>query len=255
MGSELQTDVVVGATAITGTLNFVTGCTDYSPNPNKQSGFYLALNIAVTQGQPANVGFYVDYLASDGEEETFAEDRETGDHVFRVNDVTNVIKITTTVDGVDTDVLTLTMEDLLTIMPQYSEVTPLTGSTNLLGKLVSDLQTNVVVGETAITGTLKYVLGYTAVSEVPAEQEGHFLALDIGLISPPPAGVALTISYLNAANEQLAYDLDPEDETKCVFRVNNLTNKIQVHTYYSSGLVTIKKTDYSLAGLVLDPLV
>lgn len=53
------------------------------------------------------------------------------------------------------------------------------GQTELFGKLVSDLQTGVVVGNDNITGTLKYVTGYTGFSGDPELQEGNFVALKV----------------------------------------------------------------------------
>ena len=50
------------------------------------------------------------------------------------------------------------------------------GST-ILGKTVSDLQSDVTVSTGKISGTLKYVTGYTEFSSDPALQEGNYLAL------------------------------------------------------------------------------
>ena len=54
-------------------------------------------------------------------------------------------------------------------------VTPATDADDLFDKTASDLQENIHVGESAITGTLKYVTGYQAYSG--DEQNGNFLAL------------------------------------------------------------------------------
>ena len=48
---------------------------------------------------------------------------------------------------------------------------------DLLGKSVTDLQEEIEVGEDKITGTLKWVTGYTGFSSSPELQEGNFLAL------------------------------------------------------------------------------
>lgn len=50
-------------------------------------------------------------------------------------------------------------------------------STDLLGKSASDLQTDVEVGEDGITGTLKYVSGFTGFSGNAELQEGNYIAL------------------------------------------------------------------------------
>ena len=49
--------------------------------------------------------------------------------------------------------------------------------TDLLGKVVGDLQSNVEVGDKEITGTIKYVEGYTGFSSKVEEQSGNYLAI------------------------------------------------------------------------------
>ena len=58
-------------------------------------------------------------------------------------------------------------------------------TTNVLGKLVSELQAaDVTVGESEITGTLHYVTDYTGFdASEPSEQVGNFLALKINASS------------------------------------------------------------------------
>ena len=48
---------------------------------------------------------------------------------------------------------------------------------NLLGKRVEDLQEDVDIEGTSISGILKYVTDYTGFSGDPLEQEGNYLAL------------------------------------------------------------------------------
>lgn len=47
----------------------------------------------------------------------------------------------------------------------------------MLGKVVANLQEDVEIGEYGVTGTLKYVTGYTGFSGDPAEQNGNYLVL------------------------------------------------------------------------------
>ena len=44
----MQAGIVVGEDSITGTLNSVSGYTDFSSNPDEQSGHYLALKVSDT---------------------------------------------------------------------------------------------------------------------------------------------------------------------------------------------------------------
>lgn len=50
-------------------------------------------------------------------------------------------------------------------------------SIDLLGKVASDLQANIVFGEKGISGTSHYVTGYTGFSSKAAEQKGNYIAL------------------------------------------------------------------------------
>lgn len=53
----------------------------------------------------------------------------------------------------------------------------ISAGTDLLGKGVTDLQSGVIVGDSQIVGTLKYVDDYTGFSGDPNEQKGNFIAL------------------------------------------------------------------------------
>lgn len=56
-------------------------------------------------------------------------------------------------------------------------VSPVSSTETVLGKLASELQENIEVGETAITGKLLYVEDFTEYSTNVAEQDGNYLAL------------------------------------------------------------------------------
>lgn len=52
-------------------------------------------------------------------------------------------------------------------------------SVDLFGKNCEDLQEDIAVANGAITGTLKYVTGYTGFSGKAKEQKGNFIALKV----------------------------------------------------------------------------
>ena len=61
-------------------------------------------------------------------------------------------------------------------------VAPVTGETDLLGKKANDLQSDIKVDTTDginVTGTSKYVTGYTGWSSVAEDQEGNYIALKL----------------------------------------------------------------------------
>lgn len=63
--------------------------------------------------------------------------------------------------------------------------------TDLLGKVVGDLQSNVVIGEDSITGTLKYVSGYTGFSGIESEQSGNYIAFHSSVPGVPDATITV----------------------------------------------------------------
>ena len=58
-------------------------------------------------------------------------------------------------------------------------VKPEDGEAVLFGKAVNELQSDVVVSDDEVTGTLKYVDGYVDFSSNVSEQSGNYLALKI----------------------------------------------------------------------------
>ena len=127
----------------------------------------------------------------------------------------------------------------------YLNVEPTAGTTTRYGKLVSSLQENVLVHDDYITGTLKYVTGYTGYSGDPAEQSGYYIALDFTATD----GATTTIQMLGGASEG-----NPIDMSADMYAVGRITNKrsqkIKVTTTLSG--VSVSKV-YSLANLVLEP--
>ena len=72
------------------------------------------------------------------------------------------------------------------ITDSFKALNPLTGldvdvqidaSTDLLGKVVADLQKDIVIDDLSVSGSSKYVTGYTGFSSKTEEQSGHYIAL------------------------------------------------------------------------------
>lgn len=66
----------------------------------------------------------------------------------------------------------------------------------VFGKNVSDLQSDVTVNETDITGTLKKVTGYTQFDSSPENQTGNYLALKI---AKAPADATVRVESVGGA--------------------------------------------------------
>lgn len=92
--SDLQEDVVVNDDYIQGTLKKVTGWTDFSPNPEYQSGNYLALKFTATEGSTTTVEL-LGGLDGRGPV-TLDSDMQA---ILRITSLNQKIKVVTTLNG------------------------------------------------------------------------------------------------------------------------------------------------------------
>jgi hypothetical protein len=106
------------------------------------------------------------------------------------------------------------------------------------------LQSNVSVGEDAITGTLKYVTGYAGFSSLSAEQSGNYLALKVSTV--PAEGVTTTVELVGGAAGPVMLDSD----MNVVLRVTN-KNAQTVRVVATKGAKSITRT-YGLASMTLE---
>ena len=114
--------------------------------------------------------------------------------------------------------------------------------TDLLGKSVTDLQTNVVVGGGSIGGTLKYVTGYTGFSGDVSEQSGNYIALH----ATSDDGAIIKAQLIGGTVGEKTLDADG----LMIFRVTSTAQSIRV-TSTKNG-VTAART-WALTGLTLTP--
>lgn len=117
------------------------------------------------------------------------------------------------------------------------------GNTTLFGKKVSDLQSNIVIGENAISGSLKHVTGYTEFSSKSSEQEGHYLALKFDVT---PADAVTTVELVGGTKGPVTLDAD---KNIVLLIKSNTTQSIKVVSTKDGASVT--KT-YTLTGLTLE---
>lgn len=68
-------------------------------------------------------------------------------------------------------------------------------SVDLFGKSVTDFQENIVIGDSAITGTLKYVSDYTGFSGDTNLQSGNYIVLHMDV--PDVDNVTITVTVTN----------------------------------------------------------
>ena len=91
---------------------------------------------------------------------------------------------------------------------------------SLLGKNLDDLQSNIAVSSSGITGTLKYVTGYTGFSGDTAEQEGHFLVLHCD----SDTGATIKVKIIGGDHGEVTLDSDKT----VILRIKNNDQQIQV---------------------------
>lgn len=122
-----------------------------------------------------------------------------------------------------------------------------------MGKTVSDLQTGVAISGRNISGTLKYVTGYTQFSSKTSERKGHYLALSIdgttlGDFSSIQCGIIP--SYSEPPRGLVEMRNDPDKNI--VIRVTNTDQIVRLKLVSADGNIT-EYRDYSLSGLTLEP--
>lgn len=122
-------------------------------------------------------------------------------------------------------------------------VKPEDGEAVLFGKTVNELQSDVVVSDDEVTGTLKYVDGYVDFSSKVSEQSGNYLALKI---EAEPAEAETVVELVGGTKGPVTLD----DDMNIVLLIKNKdTQSIKVTTTHNEESVT--KT-YGLSGLTLE---
>lgn len=125
-------------------------------------------------------------------------------------------------------------------------VDPEDGESELLGKYVATLQSNVRVGSNYIDGHLAYVEDYTGFSGDPKLQEGNYLALKFE--APEDATVTIQLIGGEVVRDPVALDQD----MNCVLRISD-PSKQKLKTVTSmTGAEDVVRI-FRLSGLECDP--
>ena len=115
--------------------------------------------------------------------------------------------------------------------------------TNLYGKTAKELQSDIVIGESEITGTLHHVTEYTDFNPSNVtEQSGNYLALDI------KADEGATVKFELVGGDKGPITLSPDD-MQVVSRIKDKSQSIKIT---ASKDDQEKVTTYSLSGLTLE---
>lgn len=122
--------------------------------------------------------------------------------------------------------------------------TGISASEDLLGKYITDLQSNIVVSDGNVRGTLKYVTEYTGFSGDPAEQSGNYLALHFATV---PDADSITVELINGS---VGHPITLDSDGICIFRISDKDTQY-IEVVATKDDRTITKTLY-LQGLVLE---
>lgn len=121
----------------------------------------------------------------------------------------------------------------------------LSGAGALLGKSVTDLQSGITIGKGSITGTLKYVTGYTGFSGDVSEQSGHYLATHT--VGGEDAAT-ITAELIGGA---LGHPVTLDADGILISRLTRPDHSLIFRAYDSDGAL-LNTVTYDLSGLVLE---
>lgn len=114
---------------------------------------------------------------------------------------------------------------------------------DLLGKDAGDLQENVAIANGAITGTLKYVTGYTGFSGDVSEQSGNYLAIKVEADAD-----SITVELVGGT---LGHPVTLDEDGMIVIRITN-TSTQSITVVATKGNVS-ETHNLSISGLILTP--
>lgn len=114
---------------------------------------------------------------------------------------------------------------------------------DVLGKDAGDLQEDVAIANGAITGTLKYVTGYTGFSGDVSEQSGNYLAIKVEANAD-----SITVELINGT---LGHPVTLDSDGMIVIRISD-TSTQSITVVATKGNVS-ETHNLSISGLTLTP--
>ncbi len=114
-------------------------------------------------------------------------------------------------------------------------------SVDLFGKSVTDLQSGIVIGDDAITGTLNYVDDYTGFSSDTSLQAGNFIVIHAAV--PGASDATVTVQVTNPVT------LDSDGIA--VLRIADKNSQTITVVASKSGYESVTKV-FSLSGLTVN---
>ena len=122
-------------------------------------------------------------------------------------------------------------------------ISPVADGVDLLGKDAEDLQENVAIANGAVTGTLKYVTGYTGFSGDVAEQSGNYLAIKVEAVAD-----SITVELVGGT---LGHPVTLDSDGMIVLKIAD-TSTQSITVVATKGNVS-ETHNLSISGLTLTP--
>lgn len=210
LGDKKVSDIISADTAIeadgsvTGTLNYITGWSEFSSNPEEQNGNFFPIKLDdAYQGQTIKVtkrapNVTISSRLIEGYTETVKEAQDL-EWVIRVPNKDTTFKF----EANDVELFTLNFKKASlasTNALEYVQVIEQSHDFGSLKKKASDIMSeDVAIGfDGAVTGTLKYVPLWKEFSSNEAQQKGHYIAVRL---KAPYNAKPVTVTGKNSKTE------------------------------------------------------
>lgn len=204
------------------------GVTTYVPTILPKTKFGLFNQSAATQQQE------IDW-----------QTQELTANLMRADDANHNWKFVNEIEYASEDDAERALQTKLGIYVVNPYLEPMGDGQTVFGALVGDLQSNLVIGNNAITGSLKFIEGGLAESG-PLAGDGHFMAIQFNNIDPRATSVRVGLQPSEGTG---LVELIDDPDKNGVFKVTATTQKFVV---ISSDGTHTTTTNYDLSGLILE---
>lgn len=116
---------------------------------------------------------------------------------------------------------------------------------DLFGKTVDDLQSDIEIGDTGITGTVKYIADYSSAGYTGDEESGNFLVLHADV--PDFEGATIVAELVNGVHGPVTL----QEDGIVIFRIADKSSQKVKFVASKTGYPSVTKV-FDLSGLTLN---
>ena len=238
---EMQSNITINDDSITGTLKYL-DYPEFSTNETSQTGHYLVLELSSEEGASIQTELQGGNTIMKG-----LVDVTDGWCIYHVTSNDQKVRVVATRGKKTTEKIYSLNELILDTKDPVVKVTVPEGSKTFSGKRADEIQTNINVTDTEITGTLNYFKDFK--EAFPANeslQHGNYLVLEFN--ADPSDGTKIEVEL--QGGETIMKSPVTVDDGWCIFHVTS--NEQKLHVIGTNGSKKYDKV-YSLENLVLGP--